>query len=203
MESFHIRGFTLVELLVVLAIITTLSGIVLSSQSTFNKTLVLSNTAYDIALTLRSAETYGLSSRASGSTANAGYGAHFQIATPGSFVFFADTSPAVSCETPDCKPGDHFYSGADTLVQTYVLGNNIKISDFCAQNVSWSCASTGALSSLDIVFARPNPEAYITSGGSSYTKACLVIWSPQGDTEKYVSINSSGQIIANAASCGP
>ena len=48
------KGFTLIELLIVLAIIATVTTIALSSQSNFNKTLILANTAYDIALTLRS-----------------------------------------------------------------------------------------------------------------------------------------------------
>ena len=54
-------GFTLVEMVVVLAIITVISGVVLSDQTSFNKTLVLANTAYDIALTVRSVETFGAS----------------------------------------------------------------------------------------------------------------------------------------------
>jgi prepilin-type N-terminal cleavage/methylation domain-containing protein len=203
MESFHLhRGLTLVELMVVLAIIGIIMSIVLNSQSTFNKTIILKNAAYDIALTLRSVETYGLGSRATvGNVKNAGYGVHFQSGAQGSFILFADTSPSASCTMPDCKPGDHIYtSGDDTFVQTYTLGNGITISDFCAFSGRWWCASASELSSLDIVFARPNPDAFIRSGGSSYTSACLAVTSPQGGA-KYVSVASSGQITANAAPC--
>ncbi len=193
--------------MVVLAIITAITAIVFTNQSSFNKTLILANTAYDVALTLRSAETYGLSSRAAGAAANAPYGVHFLRGTPGSFMLFADTSPAASCGDPDCKPGNYAYaSGADVLVQTYTLGNGMTISDFCAFSLGgWSCASSGALTSLDIVFARPNPVPFMSKDGSysvsfPVTKACLAVASPAGGA-RFVSVGASGQIIPNASSC--
>ena len=216
MEPFYFRrgftrhygnnaGFTLIELVVVLAVIAAVTTIALSSHSTFNKTLILANTAYDIALTLRSAESFGLGSRALPSSSSAGYGVHFQRGTPGSFILFADTSPGVSqsCTRPDCKPGDRLYSSSDTLVQTYTLGNDITISDFCTFSDRARCASTGDLNSLDIVFARPNPDAFIRANGSayaSYTTACLTISSKKGGS-RFISVAVSGQIIAEAPSC--
>ncbi len=205
-QSLDSSGFTLIELLVVLAIIGAISTIVLTSQSSFNKTLVLANTAYDIALTLRSAENFGLGSRALGTNANAGYGLHFDSGTTGSFMLFADIWPATDlvCTRPDCKPGDHLYSPTDALVRTYTLGNGIVVSDFCAfSSGGWRCAATGDLSTLDIVFSRPNPDAFINANGStftSYSAACLTITSPQ-KTSRFISVAASGQIIANAPSC--
>ena len=218
MEPLHLRrGFTLIELMVVMAIIVTLTGIVLSSQSTFNRTLILANTAYDIALTLRSTQTYGIGSRAAGTTANAGYGLEFKKATPNAFVLFADSYPSAaaptSCHpvadptTPDARPGDCVYESAQgELVSNYALGNGITVSDFCAYALgSWSCASSGALTSLDIVYARPNPDPYMSVNGSysalfPVTRVCLTVSSSQGGS-RFVSVGPSGQIIANAASC--
>src|SRR6185369_14036650 len=166
------KGFTLVELLVVLSIMVVVMSIVFTNQSAFNKTYTLTNAAYDLALTLRGTETFGLGSRAAGTTVNAGYGLHFVSGTPSSFIFFADTSPAgstgsLNCPspavsgTPDCKPGDGVYtSGSDALVQTYTLGNSITIKDFCTYNGTWTCtyAHNGynaGDTSMDIIFARP------------------------------------------------
>lgn len=214
MEPFHIRrGFTLVELMVVLAIIVTITSIALTSQSSFNKTLILANTAYDIALTLRSAETYGISSRASGAAVNVGYGVHLASGdiNANSFILFADTSGGASCvgQRPDCKPGDNVYTSGgsgDALVQTYRLNNGIFIHNFCAysgatglcENPSGSLS--GGLASLDIVFDRPNPDASIIANGTSYTGACLALSSAQGGF-RYISVASSGQITASATSC--
>jgi prepilin-type N-terminal cleavage/methylation domain-containing protein len=214
MESIRIhRAFTLIELLVVLAIIGVIMTIVFSSQSVFNKTLILSNTAYDISLALRDAESYGIGSRASGIMTNAGYGAHFQNSSPRSFIVFADTDPPIntsSCSTPDCKPGNGIYTGSDTLVQTYMLGNGVVVNNFCALlSNGWSCENPtgsygGGLTALDIVFARPNPNASISvKNSSSYyaaSAACIAINSPQGGA-RFISIAASGEITASAVSC--
>lgn len=220
MEPIRIRGgFTLIELMVVLAIIVTMTMIVLTNQSTFNKTLVLANTAYDVALTLRSAETYGLGSRATvGGVANAGYGVHFQNAPATSFSLFADTSPpplSTNCHSlptdstansPDAQPGDCVYtSGSDQKVNDFKLGNGIAISNFRVQSTfgTWS----EAVGALDIVFSRPNPDAFMSKDGvydPNLAKTCLVVSAPQGGTPRYITIAKSGQIIANAdaTSCG-
>ncbi len=205
--------------MVVLTIIVIITVVVLTSHSSFNKTLILANTAYDIALSLRSAETYGLGSRAVGTTVNAGYGLHFQSGTPGSFTLFADTYPSPSVSSvchpindvsaPNAQSGNCSYeSGQGEKVTSYALGNGITISDFCAYSTSsWSCAYAlgGGLSSLDIVFARPNPEPFISVNGSysasfPATSACLTVSSPQGGAH-YISVSASGQINANAVSC--
>jgi hypothetical protein len=213
--------------MVVLAIIVVITSVVLTSQNSFNKTLILANTAYDIALTLRSAQTYGLSSRgrtnAAGAfvSANAGYGLHFQTSPAGSFTLFSDTYPdasASSCHptsnasAPDAKPGNCSYESAQgEKVVDYKLGNGITVSDFCARSLgSWSCtyahngASSG-LSSLDIVFARPNPDPFMSVNGSysaiaPVTAVCVAITSSKGGAH-FVSVAASGQIVANAPSC--
>lgn len=204
--------------MVVVAIIGIVSLIVLTNQSTFNKTLILQNTAYDIALTLRDAETYGLGSRAIGITANAGYGVHFQNAPTTSFILFADTYPstpsASNCHgvpidgasAPDAQPGDCIYtSSQDQKINAYTLGNGITVSDFCVFNGSWSCAQNNGLTSLDIVFARPNPATFISVNGSysaapAVTAACLTVSASEGG-KRFVSVASSGEITANATSC--
>lgn len=199
------NGFTLIELMVVLAIIAALSAVVITSQGSFNKTLILANTAYDIALTIRSTQSFGISSRSIIDIMNTGYGVHFQRGN--SFTFFADTNlpdennchglpSSGDINAPDAKPGNCVYDGGGEFVNTYTLGNGITVDDFCVDD---SCDHT----SLDIVFMRPNPDAFIYADGSSaisYARACLTVVSPQGG-EKYVSVSKSGQIIANAPSC--
>ena len=179
--------------MVVLAIIVTITSVVLTSQSSFNKTLVVANTAYDIALSLRSAATYGLGGHAI-SMLPTGYGMHFERSTPGSFTLFADTYPAPSASsvchsatdpsTLDAQPGNCSYdSEQDLTVTRYTLGNNIVISDFCAfSSGAWSCADAlgGTLTALDIVFARPDSDPFMSinrsySAISPVTTSCLKV----------------------------
>ena len=220
MEKNLVRGFTLIELMVVLAIIIVITAVAFASQSNFNKTLILANAAYDVALTLRNAETYGLGSRVAGTaTTNTGYGVDFSKGTPSSFTLFADSYPAPSTNSvchpiadptaPNAQPGDCAYEASQgERVTGYMLGNGITVSDFCAYAASaWSCAHAngGSLSSLDIVFSRPNAEPFMSVNGSyssrfPVTAACIALISPQGGA-RFVSVASSGEITANAASC--
>jgi hypothetical protein len=210
--------------MVVLTIIVTISMAVLTSQSAFNKTLILANTAYDVALTLRLTETYGLGNSAFGTNVNTGYGLHFAGgAAPNnsSFILFADIFPSVEsgslslCHTPpaydpkgpSAQPGNCVYDGAAELKQTYKLNNGITINKFCALTGGsvWYCTTTAGankLLSLDIVFSRPNPTAFIrtTPSFDAITKACITLTSKQGNF-KHISITQSGQISANAVGC--
>lgn len=206
--------------MVVMTIIVVITGIALTSNSSFNKTLIVSNAAYDVALTLRSAESYGLSSRAaSGSVVNAGYGLNFKKTSPSSFTFFADTYPAAStasvchpvsdASAPSALPGNCAYDATQgEKVITYAIGSGVTIADFCAfSGSSWSCANSNgnSLTSLDIVFARPNPDAFMSVNGAyssslPVTAACIKLTSPQGGT-RAVSIISSGSISASATTC--
>lgn len=205
--------------MVVLAIIVTITGVVLTNQSSFNKSLILANTAYDVALSLRNAQTFGLSSRVISTATNVGYGIDFNKATPNKFTLFTDIYPLAgvvsNCHpvsdptAPNARPGDCAYeSNQSEKVTEYALGNNITVKNLCAYSSgSWSCSSTngGNLSSLDIVFARPNSDAFMSMNGvysSSFpvTAACITLSSAQGGA-RHIAIALSGQITADAASC--
>lgn len=180
------RGFTLIEMLIVIAIIMVLAVIALTSQSSFNRSFLLANTAYDVALTIRGAQNYGVGGQTIGAS-SVGYGVDFQLASPRAFILFADSFPDVN-GTPLCHPvksgeppppnpapGDCRYeAGSDVQAASYKIGNGISIQDFCVDVPSgatdnWECASGGSFAQLDIVFARPNATTYMaagTSGGS-------------------------------------
>lgn len=198
------RGFTLIELLVVLGIITILTSIALSGQSQFNRTLALNNAAYDIALSVRQAQSLGLSSRTYGATGNAGYGIALMSGTPTAYTLFADTYPSenpddANCGThprPSCKPGDGMYDDSSELVQTYQLNNGFTLSNFCAISSGSTVCSANGLTDLAITFTRPDASTVIlgkASVWSRYTSACITLRSPQGD-ERYVSISQNSQV---------
>jgi prepilin-type N-terminal cleavage/methylation domain-containing protein len=216
----HLEGFTLIEMLVVLAIIITITAVIFAGQSNFSNTILLTSTAYDVALSMRDAETYGLGTRAQGGVANAGYGLDFSAATPTTYTLFADDYPPAggtnACHTlptngasaPNAYPGDCVYGSGDAAVSTYTLGNGVTISNFCAagSSGSWSCANstTNKLTKLDIVFLRPNATPFISENGtynaaSAIARACITVSS--GANSRYITLAASGQIIASATSC--
>lgn len=179
------RGLTLIELLVVMGIFSIISLVVLANHSRFNSSVLLGNLAYDIALSVREAQVYGLSVRQYSSNFQVGYGVRF--ASPSSYVFFADTNA-----------NKRYDSGVDSIVQTYSLGRGHKVKRFCGTLSSGtehcSDAGSGAIDHMDIVFFRPEPDANMSSNLSNlYSMAKVVVTAPSGET-RTISIVSTGQI---------
>ena len=89
------KGFTLIELLVTLSLFVVLTTIVIFSQSKFNGSILLTNLAYDVALTVRQAQSYGVNVREVASDTSTGfkhaYGVHFDIANDKEFILFSDS----------------------------------------------------------------------------------------------------------------
>lgn len=233
------RGFTLIEMIVVIGIIGVLAVIALTSQSSFNRSFLLTNTAYDVALTMRNAQNYGIGGRTFGS-GSFGYGIDFQKDSTHSFLLFGDSDPNLTgfplCHQPplNTQPGAqwgdcHYTGGSDTQRATYQIGNGVSIQDLCvyiAESSSWQCSSSNAFSQLDIVFARPNADTFISAGaagmntgwlcsannddnlygasycmvGSTVTKACIKLTSSNGGL-KVVEVNAAGEITANGDTC--
>lgn len=211
-------GFTLIELLVVLAIILVITAVTITNQASFDKSVVLSNTAYDIALAIRSAETFGLGSRgvvAGSQFTNVGYGIHFDRSTPKSFILFADTykvSYASYCHPavgPEQSPGDCVYTaGSDAPpVNTYTLGNGAEIGNICVHyyvktiwgwSFSWWFCSLG---NADIVFARPNAEVSFSENwwhSQYFDAACIDVTSSDKSSNRYIVVSASGEIQVTA-----
>ncbi len=206
------RGFTLVEMLVVLAIISILTSLALLGQSTFNKSLLLTDTAYGIAFSGREAQTFGVSSRKFGSVQDAGYGLHFDRSTPGSYVVFADISnpspipsncPVGVSGTPEQKPGNcRFDSGspADGIVNTYTFDRGFFVQSFCGKSGATRYCSTDTipLTTLDTVFTRPNTSATITglrSGSvSQFSCAEITLADGTGAAKQTIRISGLGEI---------
>lgn len=208
-KNSFLRGFSLVELIVVLAIIVVITTITLVGHTNFNKTLLLTNTAYTVALSAREAQSYGLSSRRFSTSSNAGYGVHF-TGSSNTYKLFSDilntaTKPSW-CATgtpgaPDAKPGNCRYDSTTEDVRTYTLNRGYTITDVCGTDTSLTkrCTSTGYLSSVSVVFMRPNTETVITgvtSGGSTIRLSCATIRirAPGSTNEKCVLVSSVGQI---------
>lgn len=186
------RGFTLIEMLVVTGIIALISGLVLVNNNRFGGVVLLQNLAYDIALSIRQAQIYGISVQRFNTSFGAAYGMHF-VPTTGSptasYQLFADalepTDGLYGCPSPgtvNCE-----------LVQSTTISQGFEIQSLCATPPGQS--ETCGLSSLDITFQRPEPDAFIRS--PSYVglneSARIQVASPRGDV-KNITIEANGQI---------
>ena len=164
------RGFTLVELLVTISIFAILTGVVLFNQQKFNSTILLTNLAYDTALTIRQAQTYGVNIKefdSGGGSQFVPYGVHFDISeTNKSFILFADINNEnkYSESLTTCNMQDGCVNRYDIKRGNYIF--DIKVTNNGVES---------SVSKLDIIFKRPNPDAIINSKGDSEYKNCVKV----------------------------
>ena len=216
-------GFSLVEMMVVLAIISVVTSIALIGQGDFNRSILLTDTADTVALSLREMQTYGLSSRKFNAIQNAGYGAYMSSASTGSYVLFADTVDADSVDrntyatnclfggtgTPESKPGDCIYTaGSDGIVQTYKFSRGFRISKFCGLNGATKYCSTDAslpLTEMNVVFLRSNTESAVLAKRNGVwtvlTSAEIYLQSYDGSSTKGICVSRVGQISVTNGTC--
>jgi prepilin-type N-terminal cleavage/methylation domain-containing protein len=190
------RGFTLIELMVSLAIFAFMTAFLLAKYGTFNQGVLLTNLAYDTALTIRSAQGYAINVQGN-TTANPGacptgyvsnsvcfgypYGVHFDKSTPTKFIFFTDIA------------GTGVYTNSSEDISTYNMNPGNGIQSICTGSSSYTCLATPA-TSLDISFKRPNPDAIITMNGSATQYAYAKITLTAGGYTKSVVVQSTGEI---------
>ncbi|MCR4306521.1 MAG: prepilin-type N-terminal cleavage/methylation domain-containing protein [Candidatus Yonathbacteria bacterium] len=198
------RGFTMIELIVTISIFTMVTSVVLANYPKFSSRIVLENVAHQIALTVREAQTYGLSVRGfdnSGTTVFPGYGVYFPAPGVGSktFTLFADPNDDQRYDLSVCRS-----TGSECLQEStirsaehiYLLCGNLKTTGGTIENPG---AADCSLSSLHVGFRRPDPDANIvgyseTDGDyRAFSDAEVVVISPRGDMKTIV-IWTTGQI---------
>lgn len=192
-KSIVSKGFTLIELLVVLSLFVVLTTIVLFSQSKFNGSILLTNLAYDVALTVRQAQTYGVNVRedVKNDTFQNPYGVHFDKQNNNTqFLLFSDSS------SKDGKYNGNWEcsNGGDECLNKYSIKRGNYISKICV--TSSSGTSECEINKLDITFLRPDPDARFESvpTKSEITEAKITISSADNANTRDVIINSTGQI---------
>lgn len=190
-------GFSLIELMVTISIMMIITAVVLIRYSSFNSTILVTNLAYEIALSAREAQVYGLGVKGTTAGFGAGYGIHFdnsslrlQSPSQSSYKFFADLN----------KNG--LYDDGEQQGSDYLLPKGYYVAKFCVSGVSaWCSDSQLPISFLDITFIRPNPDAIIKTNivGGVYSQAVICVSSPKGNQKKII-IGSAGQISVQSAS---
>lgn len=198
-------GFTLVELLVSISIFVFMTALVMSRYGTFSQQTTLSNLAYDVALTIRQAQSYGLSVRGTdwsndSSDFSSYYGVYFSPVSNNNFTLFSKlSSQSNTYDSSDPSSG--------TVVSNYVLKQGATILSLCVlASSSQDCNSssnpfygTGVDYRLTISFKRPDPNAVIcisTPAGPCvlYNVAKITVRSADGSDTRSITISKAGQI---------
>lgn len=186
-------GFTLVELLVVISIFVILTGVVLFNQEKFNSTILLTNLAYDTALTIRQAQTYGINIKEFDADGKFfPYGVSFKTSDPKSFILFADLNEDGKFPVSTCQ-----ITATDGCVQQYTIKRGNSIKGLCS-NVEGDC---DFLDSLDITFKRPNPDAIIIANsttGNPLPVARIILQGVDTEAIREVIVQKNGLIYVKS-----
>lgn len=191
-------GFTLIELIVTIALFVFMTSFLLIKYSTFHSGVLTTNLAYDVAITIRQAQSYGLYVKQSQATANSfasSYGVYFSTASGNAdkFILFEDRP------TPS-NPDNVYVPASDTTISTYRMKNGAKIVSIKATANPSNLNNLTTLNNLSVTYKRPQPRAIIASAGmggggtpATYKYAEITISGSDGDTRKII-VRQDGQI---------
>lgn len=166
------RGFTIVELMVSVAIFVVMTSLVMAKFGNLNQGTLLTDTAYDIALTLRTTQSYGLSVKNAGGLGGVNfslpYGLNFNQSATADPCGATQTSIKLFADNHETA-GQSFNGGCrsvDLPVSTYALTRGATIKNICvtANNFCPKDASGNTIyntTELSVSFQRPNPDALI------------------------------------------
>lgn len=160
------KGFTLVEILVVMAIIAVVSASLILYSRTGERQIILFRDQAGIIAALSRAKSLSVATFGQAGVP-CGYGVHFEA--PRKFLLFKDLAS-------DCSAADHVYSGPNELFGSFELNQSLNF---------------GNLTLTDIVFIPPNPKVVITPLGD---EAIINIKTVDGGSSSTIKVTSAGQI---------
>lgn len=184
------KGFTVIELLLVLSIFAIVTTITMANYSDFGQKTMLKNLAYSIGLIMREAQVSGLSGRnisIESGKYNLVYGVYF-TANSTEFKTFVDVNQnhIFDNNLTEYNPA----LGVGALHKVRKAGQRItRLYIYDNLSNSWI-----QVPHLHISFKRPEPDAIIyTDTTGPYAKAAIEVVNSKGD-KLYTVVNLTGQI---------
>lgn len=194
------KAFTIVEVVISIAIVTILMTTAVLNYYTFNDNLALSSAGQEMAISVRQAQSYGLNVRESARYSgifNYAYGIYFNpIDSPSDYYIFIDANANGLYE-----PGNGCGSVSTECIERITVRHRVIITDICKDiSTSVLCQSASGARGVHVTFLRPNPDAIINftnpAGSINYANqvdARIQLQSPRGRNMS-VDIYITGQV---------
>lgn len=195
-----VAGFTLVELLVSISIMTVILTVIVLNQSTYTDNIALTNLADEISSTISQAQAYGIGVKGLANDFTASFGVTFSIRTSPdgddkAYLNFADKGGILNV-----YDGNWNCANAECLGKVDITRGNF-INDICIVRKIPLSDQCNVAKRTDISFARPNTEAQIKFFNNSGNEvgnpddrgAKISLQSPRGAIRS-VTVYKTGQI---------
>lgn len=168
-------GFTLIELMVVITIFIVVTGVLLANYPAFGSKIVLENMAYEIALAMRQAQTYGLSVRTAGADTFPGFGIHFYTGSGGDKEFFLFANDATNLTGSE----RYIYDGSPACV----LGASTPGGDICFEHLTID--GTNSILALCRDMKKNNIQSFVdttdvSTRSAEFNSYCEIVGSGAG-----------------------
>jgi len=173
-RGFLEKGFTIIEMLVVMFIIVIITTLILTNYRSGQKMYALKQASQQVVSDLRRAQNMSMSGKKNTAETIYDYGVHFE-GDASYYILFADKQ----------ANSQRYNSGSDAQVERINLRNQIKIK-----------AVSPSSSGLDIVFEPPNPKTYINKNASGPATIILQSGSDSSLT-KTITITAVGLIYSD------
>lgn len=170
------KGFTLIEILVVVSIIIVLSVIVLADYEFGGYQLALQRSVHKFAQDIRMTEEMAMSARSfEGGIPGGGFGIYVEHQSS-TYYLFADTN------------SNGVYN-SNEIVEVLELENNTEIAQICLDPLTCNC-----LNDLSIVFIPPDPIIKFNNGLATSCSAVITFGSSKIDGESELFLRPTGLI---------
>ena len=188
-----VRGFTIIELLVTMAIFSMLTAVVLANYFTFGANSQFVNAGEDVILALRQAQVYGAGTKKAAtpcgtSDFECAYGVHFVMLKPDRFVTFVDYNNSGNYDVGE-------------EIETIIWDGAVSITGIKCTIITSDCVGNiinGA--TMDVTFRRPSPDARIfdlvpqAAGFSGYKNGWITLSDANTGKTSTIAISLPGQI---------
>lgn len=174
------KGFTLVELIVVIGIFLVLMALILIRYTNIKSNISVEALAQDIAISVRKAQLYSVGVKGVNNDFSSGFGIVFNINDPKSYVLFADVDSNGAFDG-DIQNDCGVPHQGDECMEKITITSMDEISDL--RYDGFSCTSDN----LEIFFKRPYLTAEITCGSSqANTEGGIEIVNQEGKKKKII-----------------
>lgn len=196
------KAFTLVELIVVLAIMLIIGTIIFVNYDSYRSSVTVNSVAQEVALTVRKAQSYALGLQAPGILATLpvrGYGVRFDVGIKDQITFFSEILPV-----------DNQYTQSSSNCGSPAVGNecleyyNIQTGDLIDKIlINGQDISQYPSSSVDVIFKKPAGDVVFclhlsgsvcSSSSTTAVSLMTVVLVSETGVRKNVNIYGNGQI---------